>query len=101
MPKILDVLEEELLTSDQRHKHNDPLCERTRHGICLSCNSRFTWTGAIPEVPDCSCGRKHTEEDFKKFEMVILGKDKDESSIVGNQRHLERQSERRAKKKGQ
>ena len=40
--------------------------EELRFGVCRNCRTRFWWTGAISKVPDCSCGRRHTKEDFLK-----------------------------------
>lgn len=94
MTLTLDNLETPTLTDQSKQSRidfNNPLHEHTRHGICCNCNTRFTWTGSIPEVPDCRCGRRHTEEDFKKYLTDVLGKDKGETDIVKHQRHLERQ----------
>ena len=93
MSKIIET-EEDSTTS--RRNNNHPLTERVRYGICVRCNSRFTWTGAIPEVPACgNCGRQHTEDDFKKFQMEIQGRDKSEPEVVGNMRQAERRDNKK------
>ena len=94
MAKLIDI--EDTSSQSARRHSNNPLTERTRYGTCVRCNSRFTWTGSIPEVPACgNCGRQHTEEDFKKFQAAIAeqckkneiqGKDKDEVEITGSMR---------------
>lgn len=95
---MLDAIESQLERDAARKAFNNPFTECTRYGICVRCEARFTWTGSIPETPNCGhCGRKHTEEDFKLYQMTIENKDKSEVDMVGSMRNRERQSNKKSK----